>query len=172
MALFRLEESVYSKYSIRELLLIVLIAALATVLGVSALRNRSLSSQLIEIQKLNIQLDLATKRYASCELELDHFARLVDANVETIDDLLNAHRRESASNLRIAEIQFKIDHLLYDAANGGLIQRKKEILDADIAESRRIIADLESRPKSSAKQVAQAKQQLVYFKTQAEEIAK
>jgi len=161
-----------AKFTIRELLLVILIAALATSWAIRGIENERLRIQLVEVQNLKHQLELATNRFANCEIEMNHFMALSNANVDSIDVLLNAHRRKSASNLRVAEIQFKIDRLLKNADDSELNLRKQNILNSDVGESSRILADLESNPLSSAKQVTLARKQLAYFKTQAQKNAK
>ena len=161
-----------AKFSIRELLLFIFIVALATSWVIKAVENERLRSLLAKVQNLKQQLEIESSRLATCEIEMDHFGALANVSVETTDVVLDVHRRKSASNLRIAEIQFEMDRLLDHAEESDLDLRRIEILNADVAESSKILANLKSNPQSSANQVKQANQQLSYFKTQVEKIVK
>ena len=154
------------RYSIRGLLLVILMVALTVGWFSTSKENQSLKARLVELKRLHQLLEIESNRLLSHESELKHYSALADAKVEQFAAILNAQRRKSAASLRVAEIRYEIESMLDSDSVWDLSRRKRDLLTKDVAESRRLLKDLESDPLHFTEQVAQAKQQLSYFEAQ------
>lgn len=159
-------------YSIRNLFVVVAIVAVAIGWLINLREKENLKSQITELRLLYTELALARKRFASCEIEFQHYTRLANAETEHLDAIFNSQRRRATASQQIADAQFQIDLLFgtVDALEQKL--RRLEIYNTEIDQSRSILEKLELNPDSSNLDKMSAKQQIAYFESQASNSAK
>ena len=159
-------------FTIRGLLVFVLIVALGIGWFTNFRENERLKNQVAELRRLNFELVTAKKRLASCELELQQYARLANVELEQLDVLLDCQRRRASASEQVTNTQFQIEFLLGLADESEHKQRKLNLFNAEIGQCKSTLARVESNPDASKLEFSRAKEQLAYFESQAIEIAK
>ena len=156
----------------RSLFALLVVSALGIGWITNLQRHKTLKNQLAEIQRLNVQLTQAQNRLASSEIEMQHFSKLANANIEQLDVLLDSQRRRAMAKQQVAETQCRIDALLGFPDESVQKQLRLKIAETEIDQCRTWLASLKKNPEASTQEISQAVRQLAYFESQAVEIKK